>query len=194
MHGAHVDFVEGGEDRRRGLRLAQPLGDALAQPRHRHALDLGVPLGAARRTGRGGYGVGGRGASVHRRRRAARRVRGGRSVAGGVGVEVREHVALGQAAASAGAGDLLRIELCSSTSRRTAGESGCVAAGCGRRRRCGRRRWRRLGPAARRRRQLAPARLRAACAGAGATARRRASMRATTSPTLHGRALLGERP
>ena len=37
-HRLHVDFVERGQDRRRRLRLHQPLGDARAQPRHRHAL------------------------------------------------------------------------------------------------------------------------------------------------------------
>src|SRR5260221_9254018 len=37
-HRTHVYFIEGGEDRRGGLRLDQPLRDALAQPRHRHAL------------------------------------------------------------------------------------------------------------------------------------------------------------
>ena len=37
-HRLHVDFVEGGQDRGVLLRLQQPLGDARADARHRHAL------------------------------------------------------------------------------------------------------------------------------------------------------------
>ena len=91
-HRLHVDFVERRQDRRGRLRLHQPLGDALAQPRHRHAL-----LGPAARA---------------RRQRAPAR-RGRRLVLPAPGpaelpasrlrLDGGEHVALGDAAAAAGA-------------------------------------------------------------------------------------------
>ncbi len=49
LHALQVDLVEGGEDRGGVLRLHQALGDARAQPRHRHALLGALPLGRVQR-------------------------------------------------------------------------------------------------------------------------------------------------
>ena len=105
-HRRHVHFVERGEDRGGRLRLHEPLGDALAQARHRHAL-LG-PRAERRR----------RACSRRRvRRQPARRRRSARQAVGAARARParlrrracrprrREHVALGDAAAAAGARD-----------------------------------------------------------------------------------------
>ena len=103
-HRRHVDFVERGQDRVGRLRLQQPLGDARAQPAHRHAL-LGAvaeltPIGAAT----AGSGRAAAAAAARRRRAAAARRA---APAQACGCRARrapaEHVALGHAAVLAGA-------------------------------------------------------------------------------------------
>jgi hypothetical protein len=85
-HRLHVDFVERRQDGRRRLRLHPPLGDARAQPRHRHAL-----LGA-RALDRGCRGVR---RARGRRRRCRRRLHRSRLDRG-------QDVSLGDATAAAG--------------------------------------------------------------------------------------------
>ena len=72
-HRLHVDLVERGQDRGGRLRLHEALGDALAQPRHRHALARGVAT-ALRRDGASDARVGAAagGALAPARRRCCR--------------------------------------------------------------------------------------------------------------------------
>ena len=92
QHGRHVHFVERGQDGRGRLRLHEPLGNALAQTRHRHAL-LGAPAKIGRQ--RHGWRLG-------RRRRGRSRCDRRRRGLGDVAACLNDSldVALGQAAAA----------------------------------------------------------------------------------------------
>ena len=85
---AHVDLVEGREHRRRVLHVLEPARDGLAQPRHLHALFARGIVGR-----RGAAHLDGGGRLIDRGRRRGRLLDRG------------QHVALGDAAILAGAGN-----------------------------------------------------------------------------------------
>ena len=128
-HRAHVDLVEGRQHGGGVLRILQAARDGLAQPRHLHAL---LARGVVGRRRRAHLHRGGR--LRHRRRR------------GGGALDRGQHVALGDAAVLAGAGDGRRID--AAFGRRSCAPK--ARAACRRRLGRGRRRRDRL-------RRLAPA-------------------------------------
>ena len=154
-HRLHVDFVERGQDRGGRLRLHEALGDALAQPRHRHALLGPLRFRDASRRRRHGARRGRGGAAARRRcgRAAARRC----------GLRLRrlrrrDHVALGDPPAAPGAVD-------ARPDRRRGRPSSCARRAAPRRRR----RSRRGG----RRRRAPAAGARRGCAAQAPSSRRR---------------------
>ncbi|EDT08719.1 hypothetical protein BgramDRAFT_4373 [Paraburkholderia graminis C4D1M] len=127
----HVHFVERGQNGVGLLRLEQTLGDTRAQTRHRHALFRAVLQPLISRCRR-----------LHVRQRRLGGLRCGsrcRCSGLGGGCACRQHVALGDAAVAARAGDvarrqaLLRHQLAGS--RRSSGVR--TRCGCGLRGRCG---------------------------------------------------------
>ena len=106
-HGLEIDLVERGELRLRVLRFEQALGDARAQPRHRHALILCDRRRQPRRAAAGG----GSGAACRHRR------------LGGRLVQILDDVTLGDASIAAEAGIFDGSSCFSSTMRRTEGAS-----------------------------------------------------------------------
>jgi len=99
--GAHVDFVPGGQHRRRLLRLLETARDHLAELGHAHPFFAGI-VGARRQPLRGGEGL---------HRSGGRRGRWARLFRRRAGLNGGQHVAFGDAPVLAGAGDTSRVEV-----------------------------------------------------------------------------------